>query len=80
MESGGAGIRNRSNLKTNNANAFNPNINNPFLVTTYAPPSLALYAKNAADNTPWLLKVFNPENTLVAFVQNVKQYVTTFYF
>ena len=41
-------ISNRSNVKTNNANAFNPNIANPFLVTTYAPPSLALYAKNAA--------------------------------
>ena len=48
MESGGAGIRNRSNLKTNNANAFNPNISNPFLVTTNAPPSLAAYARNQA--------------------------------
>ena len=48
MESGGAGLRNRSNLKTNNANAFNPNINNPFLVTTYAPPSLANYARTQA--------------------------------
>ena len=41
-----ADIRNRSNIKTNNANAFNPNIANPFLVTTNAPPSLANYAKN----------------------------------
>ena len=38
-------IRNRSNVKTNNANAFNPNVANPFLVTTYAGPSLAAYAK-----------------------------------
>ena len=43
-------IMNRSNIKTNNANAFNPNIANPFLVTTYAPPSLAQYARNQAVN------------------------------
>ena len=48
MDGGDASMRSRSNIKTNNANAFNPNINNPFLVTTYSPPSLANYARSQA--------------------------------
>ena len=50
------------------------------LLENYNDEPVWVYANNVADDTPWLLKVFNPENTLAEFIQQVKQYVTTFYF
>ena len=40
-------FQDRTNIAKNNANSFNPNVANPFLVTTFAPPNLGLYAKNS---------------------------------
>ncbi len=45
-EGDSAAFKDRSNVAKNNANSFNPNVANPFLVTTFAQPNLGLYAKN----------------------------------